>query len=179
MHKLFISLGLTLTLLVGVGLYFIQGNSHGFNASLSNPQLRAEWEHMITQDPATGLVDVSRKEELTFASNLPSMRLGNGRGNDYEWEARGPFNFGGRTRGAAFDVRNEDIMIAGSVSGGIYKLSMAVKVGLESRIARNNGESPVWCKIKKLETRTFGMLDREKIITVLAMQADATLEMEF
>jgi photosystem II stability/assembly factor-like uncharacterized protein len=121
MHKLFISLGLTLTLLVGVGLYFIQGNSHGFNASLSNPQLRAEWEHMITQDPATGLVDVSRKEELTFASNLPSMRLGNGRGNDYEWEARGPFNFGGRTRGAAFDVRNEDIMIAGSVSGGIYK----------------------------------------------------------
>lgn len=88
---------------------------------MSNPQLRAEWLHMITQDPATGEVPVTRGAELTFASSLPSISVKADRSGDYEWEARGPFNFGGRTRGGAFDKRNEDILIAGSVSGGIYK----------------------------------------------------------
>ncbi len=92
-----------------------------FKAAMSSPEQRAQWEHFITQDPATGEVPVTRSAELAFASHLPQVSIQGSRSGDYEWTARGPFNYGGRTRGAAFDVRDESIMIAGSVSGGIYR----------------------------------------------------------
>jgi len=88
---------------------------------MDNPQERAEWEHLISQDPATGLIPVTRDQELEFVRNIPALPRTSARSGDYDWEALGPFNFGGRTRGAAFDIRDESILIAGSASGGIYK----------------------------------------------------------
>lgn len=90
---------------------------------LSNPQLRVEWEHMLLQDPATGKVPVTRAQELAFARHLPKyVPPGNAaRTEYYDWTARGPFNFGGRTRGAAMDVTDGNVLIAGSISGGIYR----------------------------------------------------------
>lgn len=90
-------------------------------AGMTNPQLRAEWEHMLLQDPNTGLVPVSRAQELAFATGLPAMPGTVSRTEYYQWKARGPFNFGGRTRGAAMDVADHDVLIAGSASGGIYR----------------------------------------------------------
>ena len=37
------------------------------------------------------------------------------------YQSTGPFNVGGRTRAAIIDVRNENTIIAGGVSGGIWK----------------------------------------------------------
>jgi len=37
------------------------------------------------------------------------------------WVARGPYNVGGRTRGIALDITNENVIIAGGVSGGIWR----------------------------------------------------------
>lgn len=105
-------------------LIFLSGcneSNQPFKASNASPADRAEWEYLITQDPQTGLVPVSRADELRFAEMLPSIAEAPDRSGDYDWQAMGPFNFGGRTRGAAFDVRNEDIIIGGSVSGGIFK----------------------------------------------------------
>jgi len=38
-----------------------------------------------------------------------------------EWVARGPMNIGGRTRALALDVRNPRVVLAGGVSGGLWK----------------------------------------------------------
>jgi photosystem II stability/assembly factor-like uncharacterized protein len=38
-----------------------------------------------------------------------------------DWQARGPMNIGGRTRALALDMRNSEIVLAGSVSGGLWK----------------------------------------------------------
>ena len=37
-----------------------------------------------------------------------------------EWRRRGPFNIGGRTRALAIDVANENRLLAGGVSGGLW-----------------------------------------------------------
>jgi photosystem II stability/assembly factor-like uncharacterized protein len=37
------------------------------------------------------------------------------------WNMRGPWNVGGRTRAIAVDVNNENHIIAGAVSGGIWQ----------------------------------------------------------
>lgn len=90
-------------------------------SGMENPKLRAEWELMLLADPATGKIPVTRAQELAFAENLPSEIHTNARTEYYDWMARGPFNFGGRTRGAALDINNDSVLIAGSVSGHIYK----------------------------------------------------------
>lgn len=91
------------------------------NFGMENPKLRAEWETMLLADPATGKIPVTRAQELAFAKDLPSEIRSHSRTDYYDWTARGPYNFGGRTRGAALDLANDSIVIAGSVSGHIYK----------------------------------------------------------
>lgn len=102
--------------------FFTSPEENDTVGGMSNPQLRAEWEHMLLQDPATGIVPVTRSQELAFAQGLPVYQPAQAsRTEYYDWTARGPFNFGGRTRGAAMDVTDGNILIAGSVSGGIYR----------------------------------------------------------
>ena len=86
-----------------------------------NPQLREAWQHRLLEDPETGLIPVSRAQELAFASKLPALESQSSRGEYYDFQARGPFNFGGRTRGAGVDINDDRILIAGSISGHIYK----------------------------------------------------------
>ena len=83
-----------------------------------NRELREEWEHMRLADPATGQIPkgISLLERL-FAQQLPqavSERSGP------EWASRGPWNVGGRTRALAIDATNENRILAGGVSGGIW-----------------------------------------------------------
>lgn len=42
-------------------------------------------------------------------------------GQDANWQQRGPFNVGGRTRALAMDLNNENILLAGGVSGGMWR----------------------------------------------------------
>ncbi len=83
-----------------------------------NRELREEWEHMRLADPATGEIPkgISLQERL-FARGLP-MATSERSGPD--WESRGPWNVGGRTRALAIDVTNENRILAGGVSGGIW-----------------------------------------------------------
>lgn len=86
-----------------------------------NPQARLEWETRMLANPATGEIPANmRQRELAFAKHLPQAATAS-RSNEYQWEARGPFNFGGRTRAAAADVTDDNILLAGSISGGIYR----------------------------------------------------------
>jgi len=91
------------------------------NEGLESPGERIKWEISRLMDPETGKVPMNiRKRETAFAQQLPK---------DYEflrnsvntWVNIGPYSVGGRTRAFAVDVSNENIFLAGAVSGGIWR----------------------------------------------------------
>ncbi|MFM9838184.1 MAG: T9SS type A sorting domain-containing protein [Cyclobacteriaceae bacterium] len=89
-------------------------------------QLRRLYELELLKDPTTGLIPEGiREKELAFAQQMQTLANKAGRAatgtviND--WHARGPFNVGGRTRALAIDLDNENILLAGGVSGGMWR----------------------------------------------------------
>ena len=123
MKKPILITGICLSLIVCAYIFSASSESPTTNTSegMMNPQLREQWEHRLLEDPTTGLIPVTRAQELAFASKLPALEAQANRGEYYDFTARGPFNFGGRTRGAGVDITNDSILIAGSISGHIYK----------------------------------------------------------
>ncbi|XOV91445.1 MAG: FlgD immunoglobulin-like domain containing protein [Bacteroidota bacterium] len=93
--------------------------------SRENPIARFEYEFSKLIDPRTMEVpDGIRKLELEFQKSIPERRnlINNGaRLQERNYRLSGPFNVGGRTRAAILDIRNENVIIAGGVSGGIWK----------------------------------------------------------
>ena len=85
-----------------------------------------QWEWMRHRDPRTG--DIPKgifRASIQFAKTLPGA-LGMPKNNRdrllaQQWKQRGPANIGGRTRALAYDVRNENNILAGGVSGGMWK----------------------------------------------------------
>lgn len=97
--------------------------------SSDDPNARAEYEWLRLHDPVTGIIPPSiRQRELTFAASLRTKEslLGSRLGKidriaTTTWNQRGPYNVGGRTRALAYDVSNTDIILAGGVSGGMWR----------------------------------------------------------
>ena len=123
--------------------------------SIDDPFARWNYELMMVRDPQTGSLPPDiRKKEQAFADNLPTresmMSLGK-RGSSMAatWTSRGPFNVGGRTRGLAFDISNPSILLAGGVSGGMWR-------------STNGGSS--W-------SRTTGLSDHTQSVTCLAQDS--------
>ncbi len=92
-----------------------------------NPRARAEYAFNMLKNPVTGNIpDNIRKEELHFAKRMreevQSQRspVAAEFGSD-NWNFAGPGNTGGRTRSLVIDVGDENTLIAGGVSGGIFK----------------------------------------------------------
>ncbi len=82
---------------------------------------RFEYEWMLTANPGTGKVPEGiRKAELDF-SRLIEARTAHLRNQALDITLAGPVNVGGRTRAVAFDVQDESVILAGGVSGGIWK----------------------------------------------------------
>ena len=86
--------------------------------TLDNPSERVVWERIRLADPNTGAIPKNiRKKEMMFAKTLPvSSNM-----NKSNWVHRGPYNVGGRTRALAIDVLNENILLAGGASGGMFR----------------------------------------------------------
>ncbi len=84
---------------------------------------RFNWEQSRLVNPVTGVIpDNIRAKELAFAKqSLNKTSLS----TSTVWDKRGPNNIGGRTRAFAFDVANEDIIVAGGVTGGMYRTTDA------------------------------------------------------
>jgi len=88
-------------------------------ASEENGPRRREWQRMRLADPATGQIPAGIEFlERQYASTLPQAVVE--RGGNGQWMSRGPWNVGGRTRALAIDVTNENRMLAGGISGGIW-----------------------------------------------------------
>lgn len=89
-----------------------------------NPEARLEFELLRTKDPKTGRIpDNIRALELAFMREQSSLINIPFAAGDITsaWKNRGPFNVGGRTRALAVDSRNESIILAGGVSGGMWR----------------------------------------------------------
>jgi hypothetical protein len=99
---------------------------------------RLQYEYDMVKNPVTGLIPKGiYKQEFLQASAIPlrvydqnpfnvlsspnspnstgSVQTGN------SYSEAGPYNQGGRTRAVAFDKYNNQVILAGSVSGGIYR----------------------------------------------------------
>lgn len=89
--------------------------------SVDNPGEYLEWQYLRLRNPQTGLIPKNiREKELAFAATLPANTDATRSTN---WQARGPLNLGGRTRALAMDVADENIILAGQVSGGMWRSS--------------------------------------------------------
>ncbi|MDN5199843.1 FlgD immunoglobulin-like domain containing protein [Fulvivirgaceae bacterium BMA10] len=111
-----------------------------------NPQARLAYETAMIVDPRTGSVPEDfRRKEIGFNHTLPTRgksdrntrRKGLREISATPWQARGPENIGGRTRALAIDIANENIILAGGVSGGMWR-------------SENGGQS--WNKVTGLES---------------------------
>lgn len=77
-------------------------------------------------DPALGRIPPSiRTKELRFASTLPGSFSAIQKGHDVQSLAEihsiGPHNIGGRTRAFALDATDPNVILAGGVSGGLWR----------------------------------------------------------
>lgn len=86
---------------------------------------RLEYELQRLRDPETGKIPFGiRKLELEYASTLPGnysqLAKTNALSSTLNWQSRGPWNVGGRTRAFAIDVTNPSKFLAGSASGGMW-----------------------------------------------------------
>ncbi len=92
-------------------------------ASAETKKARGEYFFKLMRDPATNQIPADvNKRERDFLRGIKSKGLSKTNLADlFEWSHAGPNDVGGRTRALAVDVRNPDIVIAGGVSGGIWK----------------------------------------------------------
>lgn len=106
-------------------------------------QDRMEYEIQMLKNPYTGEIPVNiREKELKYSSGIelaPTDDNSMSRGNFSNWKSRGPFNVGGRTRALAIDATNENVILAGGVSGGLYRSSDG---GQSWREATNDRQAP-------------------------------------
>lgn len=83
-----------------------------------NPSSRKYFEYLRNHDPEQNLLPTRwKQDERDFADHLP-QKMGN---RSADWTQRGPFNIGGRTRAIALDITNENIILAGAVTGGLWR----------------------------------------------------------
>ena len=85
--------------------------------------VRDKYFFNMLRDPNTNNIpDNIRNRELDFAKKLPKKdNLLKSNTAGFDWNEVGPNDVGGRTRALAIDVTNSNIVIAGGVSGGIWK----------------------------------------------------------
>lgn len=135
MKKLLLSLlGLSLVLCADAG---IQKNkksakksttsvhkSKGSGGGEEDSKKRAEWEFNRLKDPLSGKIpDNIREKELAYGATLPNdAGFADAKSaNAVTWVSRGPYNYGGRTRALAYDIDDENVLLAGAVSGGVWR----------------------------------------------------------
>lgn len=115
---------LSLILMSGTSLVAQQEREEDHGEEGDNPQARLDFELLRTKDPKTGKIPLNiRAMELAFMREQSSLIDIPYAAGDITsaWKNRGPFNVGGRTRALAVDSRNENIILAGGVSGGMWR----------------------------------------------------------
>jgi len=118
----------TLTLVLAVaasGLLMTACSTSGSNDAGTNAEDRRSFDERRYRDPHTGRIPENiRAKELAFTRTLPGLAEQK-RGEDVQALATfnqvGPVNVGGRTRAMALDVTDPNTILAGGVSGGMWR----------------------------------------------------------
>ena len=118
-----------------------------------SPLERVNWERLRLIDPSTGEIPKNiRKKEISFSKTLPKSNLF----SKSSWKHRGPYNVGGRTRALCLDVLDENIILAGGATGGMFRSidggaswTMTTDPNQEHRIScltqdRRPGKENIW-----------------------------------
>ena len=132
--------GLILLAVLGAGIwYFGMLGQHTTKVAAENSTLdpvekkkaRTDYFFNLLRDPATNSIPPNiRSRELNHAKQLPGRNGGWLRKSgtatmqaigDITWHMAGPNDLGGRTRALAFDQDNPNTILAGGVSGGMWK----------------------------------------------------------
>ncbi len=80
--------------------------------------MQADYQFSKLRDPKSGQIPTGmRNRELSFVSKIPEYPAGMGQ----SWNWRGPANIGGRMLCIAIDMDNENHLLAGSASGGMWE----------------------------------------------------------
>lgn len=131
--KLLIILGIILIISLVVIFYLIKSTSFSsqgmdmtkFEASegtKEDPFARARYHWLRHRDPVTNLIPGNiRTKEIAFIKNQAGRTYKQHLTLTNEWVARGPYHIGGRTKALAIDVLDENIILAGAVSSGMWK----------------------------------------------------------
>lgn len=119
-----------LSLLIVAFITLAPGNKNNLNkmqpvsgaAMEDDAEGRGRWELKRLADPATGKIPENiRQQELAFAATLPNdAQLTTDRNSRSSWINRGPWNVGGKTSAIGIDVSNENRLLAGTPSGGMW-----------------------------------------------------------
>ncbi|MEI6455679.1 MAG: T9SS type A sorting domain-containing protein [bacterium] len=105
--------------------------------------LQVEHQFNMLRDPKTGTIPSDiRSRELAFASDLPVKKLMAGQ----TWDWRGPANIGGRMLCIAIDIDNEDHILAGSASGGMWESNNGG--GLWHKVTAPDDEQSATCIVQ-------------------------------
>jgi hypothetical protein len=95
------------------------------HASKEMKDSRWSFFQRLLRDPATGEIPADiRQKELEYARTLPHSSYALYKGlaaASVAWQEAGPNDVGGRTRALVVDVANSNTILAGGVSGGIWK----------------------------------------------------------
>ena len=106
------------------------------NPAMENPEARWEYERQMLVDPATGEIPANiRRKEIEFGQKIDaalaqirsaapgnfSDQFSSESSENNSFVNWGPHNLGGRVRGLALDVDDENIIIAGGVTGGVWR----------------------------------------------------------
>jgi hypothetical protein len=90
-----------------------------------NPAAREEYDFTRLRDPATNEIPpFIAQKEFEFAQKLPKKNPIAGKGSLqslFDWQSMGPINVCGRVQSIGIDVLNENNMLAGAASGGVWR----------------------------------------------------------
>ncbi len=125
------ALSISLVVLIALSsiAYFSNKNSNLKIANSANeigtaedPYARQNWEQMRAVSPKTGQIPENIfAREAEFVKSIPANKSLTANKRASDWSQRGPYNIGGRTRAITIDIDNEDVILTGSVTGGIYR----------------------------------------------------------
>lgn len=107
-------------------------SEEGESGKTKMKKARYDYFFRMLRDPATNSIPQNiRAREIRHAKTMPSAREVTDRykaknptaaiAPEFSWELAGPPAVGGRTRALGIDQQNPNIIIAGGVSGGIWK----------------------------------------------------------
>ncbi|MGZ2370565.1 T9SS type A sorting domain-containing protein [Ancylomarina sp. YFZ004] len=86
------------------------------------PHERLLFQKLVLQDPSIEKIPTNfRERELKFLSDNKNQFISRTKSQNIDLKQTGPYNVGGRTRALAIDVTDDNIILAGGVTGGMWR----------------------------------------------------------